>query len=1781
MNELHYDDTNAIAIVGMAGRFPGAADLERFWQNLKAGVESIHFMDDAELRQAGVSEERLKDPHYVKAAPLLDDIERFDASFFGYSPGEAIALDPQQRLFLECAWEALEQAGYNPENYPGAVGLYGGIGINTYMLYSRHYPDLSGDFLTSLAGCSPDFLATRVSYKLNLKGPSVTVQTACSTALVAVHMACQSLLSGESDMALAGAVSLWILPKSGYTYQEGGIVSPDGHCRAFDAEASGTLFGNGVGLVVLKRLEEALTDGDHIHAVIRASAINNDGGGKVGYTATSVEGQAQVIGEALALSGVDPETIGYVEAHGTGTALGDPIEVAGLTRAFRAGTTRRGYCALGSVKTNIGHMGVASGIAGLLKAVLSVEAGIVPPSLHFQNPNPQIDFAASPFFVNTEARPWPVTGTPRRAGVSSLGIGGTNAHAILEEAPAPLPTSPARNGQLLVLSARSPAALDRARAALAAYLETHPNADLADMSYTLQVGRKAFDYRWAGVVQDHGQARSQLQEAIEARRAAVRPVSFLFSGQGAQHLQMAAGLYRDEPVFRDLIDQQAALLKPWLGLDLRQLLYPLPGQEDAARTRLTQTRFAQPALFAVEYALARLWQGWGIEPVALLGHSLGEYVAACVAGIFSLTDALALVAVRGRLMQQLPPGRMLAIRLPLTEIEALLDDELALAAHNGPLRAVVSGSPERIEKLQADLVARGVECRLLHTSHAFHSQAVVGVVELFRQQLRTVVLKPPQIPLLSNLTGTWLTAAEATDPEYWICHLRQPVRFAEGLAHLSELPENILLEVGPGSTLATLAQEHPALADHSILSSLPHPRSEENDRLHLLTSLGQLWRAGVSIDWQHFYGQERRHRLALPTYPFERQRYWLEPLAPPVPTETALHPLIERRQHSPRQTGEQFVARLSTAWLPYLADHRVHELTILPGAAFLEAATAAARLSFPDQAVQLEAVAIEEPLVLSESETRDFHLLLERREARMTDFEIHSREEGASSDLPWIRHASGTIRSGLFLKKEPLRPPAPIREGLPEVEVQAFYRALTAKGLAHGPAFQGIVRLWRSADEALAQLQLPASLSATGNYAIHPALLDSFLQVSLATLPESDTDIYLPLAFEQVRLIGPLPASLWAHARRRAGADDGETFLIDLDLLGEEGEVAAQVRGLLAKRAPLAALGQGQSQWRNWLYGIEWQPQPLPQENTIQPGGDWLVVAAGTSGAAIVDALEQRGQTATLLLPNAPDLARQIAGRTGILYLASDTKDELESAWQQNCAPLLPLVRGCVQIAGSDVPPRLYLVTQGAQVIESQENPVLEHIPLWGLGRVIAQEHPELWGGLIDLDPAFDPEAAATALVTQLFSPDDEDQIALRGDARYVARLVRQKVEGGESLSVRADGTYLITGGLGALGLQVARYLVERGARHLVLVGRNPPSVTAQTVLDELTASGATVSPVQADVSIAGEVEQLLAEIRQEHPPIVGILHAAGVLDDGVIDKLDWSRFERVLAAKAAGAWHLHRLTQGDPLELFVLFSSIASLLGSPGQANYAAANAFLDGLAQHRLSQALPALSINWGPWAEVGMAARLDAQRHPWLSQGLETIPPEQALAALAGLTGTGTASLAVMPVRWQAFLAQFPAGHLPPLLRTVSAASSPAAGPVLNLTQQLEQALPGERRSLLVAHLRDQAARVLGIAEGDNLDIRQPLHSLGLDSLLALNLTRQLGAALGRSLSATLLFNYPTVEGLAAHLAEEVLGLGEPEASAAPASEDGLDRLAAQLQTLSESELEALLLEKLEGL
>ena len=1339
----------SVAIIGMAGRFPKAEDLDAFWANLVVGRDCITRLSAQESVEAGLDPRTVANPKYVSAKGVLENSLAFDAGLFGYSPREAEIIDPQQRVFLETAMAALEDAGCDPDRFDGSIGVFGGQQASSYVHALRMDPrnaDLSPDQVQ--IGNDKDFLTSKVSYKLNLKGPSVVVQSACSTSLVALTLGYQSLLDYGCDVALAGGVCISYPDREGYVFEDGGTYSPDGYLRAFDSRPSGMLGGNGVGVVVLKRLEDAIADRDHIHAVVRGAAVNNDGSVKIGYTAPSVDGQAEAVSTALALGGIDPETIGYVEAHGTATRLGDPIEVAALTKAFRRRTDKTGYCGIGSVKTNIGHLDAAAGMAGLMKAVLAMQHGQIPPTLHVETLNPQIDFDTSPFYVAKTLTPWPAGETPRRASISSFGIGGTNAHVIIEEAPPAEPAEAASSDlSVLTLSANSVAALKRVSARLGDFLRAHPETDVADAAHTLQSGRKAWKHRLAVVCGSAGEAADLLDHGatprvVRGQAQADAQVAFLFPGQGAQHVGMARHLYTTEASFKETVDRCADLLRPHLGRDIRDLIFAADS-DAAAATELDQTRTTQPALFVVEYALAQLWISWGITPSGMLGHSIGEYVAACVAGVMDLPDALRLVARRGALMQSLASGAMASVPLPDHEVAPLIGDNLSLAAVLGPRLCVVSGSAGEVAAFEERLKGYGVAIRHIRTSHAFHSADMDPILGEFEKAFAGVTLRAPEIPFISNLTGTWITEADATDPAYWARQLRGMVRLREGLAELTARTGTICLEVGPGRGLSALAQ---GAEEGRRIEAFPSCRDRHeaiDDAVALMGAAGRLWTAGVVVDWPAVSGRDDRRKMTLPTYPFERQEYSLMHDGQPD-----MGP--EGQGGAKRPVSDQLYAPI---W----------RRSALPPAVVSDAA------------------------------------------------------------LNWLVFVDG---DGIGARCA--------------TRLEAMGHAVTTVALA-------------------------------GSTVV---------------------------------------------ADHRVAAGDAPALSALVKTLAESGRSPDRILHL-------------------WTLGASDQATPLRERLK----------------------------------------AMRVLGFDSLVALAK----ALGSRFEQKPCVVTAASSGLYDVVGEEVAPEKAL--------------------LIGPCRVMPVEYTGVDCKIVDLasrDLAAHPEREIAALIAEASRPGSGD-VAIRRGARWIrsfeALYFNPHGDPRPELPsrLRHGGTYLVTGGLGGIGLALARHLAERVEAHLVLTGRSLPEDHGEGIVEEITAKGGRALVVQADVTDRDAMMRAVAEANAHFGPIHGVIHAAGVAGRGVLQLKEAVDVDRVLAPKVEGTLILDEVLSGQPLELFVACSSISAVIGAPGQADYTSANAFQDAYAIAHRDAGARYLAIEWDRWAEVGMAVREMANQPgmadmpPWAVQGI----------------------------------------------------------------------------------------------------------------------------------------------------------------------------------------------------
>ncbi|GES33665.1 type I polyketide synthase [Streptomyces angustmyceticus] len=1758
-----------IAIIGMAGRFPGARDIETFWNNLLQGVESAGALPGTGEGQRDQS--IATHPDFVHAGAVLPDIDQFDASFFGMGAREAELLDPQQRLLLECAWEALEDAGHAPgDDRDGRVGVFAGAGMSTYLLNNLlpHFGYGQAKALTESdleqfqlqLGNDGGYLATRVSYALDLRGPSMGVQTACSTSLVAVHQACRSLLEGDSDLALAGGAHIVVPQEAGYLYEEGMIMSADGHTRTFDANGTGTLFGNGCGIVVLKRLDEAVEDNDRIIAVIKGSAVNNDGADKASFTAPSPARQAEVVREALEAAGVDPLDVGYVEAHGTGTALGDPIELTALTEAFGSRPEGAGTCAIGSVKTNIGHLDEAAGIAGLIKTALCIERGMLVPNLHFSEPNPEIDFHRSPFRVSTGTAPWTTDGRPRTAGVTSLGVGGTNAHVVLQEAPprAAITSEPTRQPsaeqdmQVLALSARNEQALVDLTRRYADFLGSPSDtARFADVCFTAATGRRHFPHRRAVIAATAGEARKKLLEMPSGSVAAAPGrVAFLFPGQGSQYAGMGRELYQRQPVFKAILDQCDELLRARFGLPLLPVLFPVPGEPSP----IDETSYAQPALFAFEYALAKLWESWGVRPDVMLGHSLGEYVAACLAGVFSLEDALTLVHVRSRLMRELTEaGTMVAVDADEATVAPMLRPNTSVAAVNSPTSTVVSGRSSEIEDICAQLTAQGIRHRKLEISVACHSPLMQPILAEFAAAARTVTYHEPRIEIISTVSGK-VIGPELAHWRYWVEQSTRPVRFHDAAATLHGLGAGSLLEISPKPTLLQLLDE---LFDERGTALVPSTRPD-HQWAQLLDAVRCLYEGGIDLDWHAVTGDRDRRRVSLPTYPWQRERYWIAAPGPATAT-AASHtaPLLGRRLDLADEGGVRFDSVASVTTLSWLHDHRVFDSVVLPGVAYQEIAFAAAREVFGPVPAELRDFHIHHAMAFpDEKAVRQTQVALKPEEDGAYTFEVHSRPlatgEGAQRAHGWTLHASGSLAvaaPGATRAYGPERLDAERNAlGGHELRPEEIYKREQERQIDLGPLFHVTDQLWQCGPNALSKVRLgPELRPEASRHRVHPVLLEACFLALTVTYPEKlGRRTYVPLGVDRIHIESSSAGTeAWCHARLRPTAEeDPEVLRADIDLIAPDGTLILTMDGVLLKRADREAMIPARREsWRDWLYSTRWTPTALPEPASVS-ANRWLVIADGQLGEEAAAFARLHGVTCDVMddARAGVDLAAY-----NLVVLCRTPQLDTDDAGAGAVAEGGQLLRLTQRLAALDAAaPRLCLVSHGAQPVASRPVTWPTGAGLWGLGRVTAAEHPELRITQIDLDPRTDSQSRAALLYAELallsatMEQPEHHQVGYDGHRRHVEMLGRVELADAPGAAApmrhpaRPDATYLITGGLGGLGLEAARMLCDAGARHLVLLGRTPPGEVARRLIEQLRADGATVEAFTSDVADYDALSGVFARIDADpaFPPLGGVLHLAGVLDDGVLLLQSPERFARVMAPKAQGAWHLHTLTADRPLDFFVLFSSVSSLLGTPGQATYAAANAFLDGLASYRRGLGLPGLAIQWGSWGETGMSARAGLNA-ALVSRGEHVIPTLDGLAVLMRLLSTGGPDpvLAVLPADWNRYEDRN-APALRGLLADMPGGKHTDARESLRAV--LDESPLETRRDLLLSHVREQVGRVLGGTTTDLSD-EHDLFARGLDSLRAIELRSRMQRTLECRMPQSIVFDNPTVAALSVRLFE----------------------------------------------
>ncbi|MFJ9918243.1 amino acid adenylation domain-containing protein [Streptomyces rubiginosohelvolus] len=1807
---------NKVAIIGMGCRLPGgASDHRTFWRNLVAGKDCITPTppDRYDVRTLG-SRFRDKPGRLVGGrGGYIDGFDEFDPAFFGISPREADHMDPQQRKLLEVAWDALEDGGQRPADLAGGnVAVY--VGAFTLDYKILQFADLG---FTSLAahtatGTMMTMVSNRISYCFDFRGPSLSVDTACSSSLVAVHLACQALHNGQTDLALAGGTLLHMAPQYTVAETKGGFLSSEGRSRTFDAAADGYVRAEGVGLVALKRLEDAVRDGDRIHAVILASGVNQDGHTN-GITVPNPDAQVDLIRRVCAEAGIAPGDLQYMEAHGTSTPVGDPIEANALARALAVGRAPGARAYVGSVKTNIGHTESAAGIAGLIKTVLSIGHRTIPPHINLENLNPAIDPATLPYEIPTRPTPWPAHEGPARAGVNSFGFGGTNAHVVLEEAPPPLPpdlgiaaASSGRRWSILPLSARRPDALAEMAAGLRAELagDNGPAVDLDDLGHTLAHRRQHLPERLAVV----HTSRASLDEALaahergephprvvhgRARDAADRGLVWVFTGMGPQWWGMGRQLLEEEPVFRDAVTACDRALREFADWSLVE---ELTAEEPVSR--MTETWLAQPANFAVQVGLAALWRSHGVRPDAVVGHSTGEIAAFHAAGVYSLRDAARIVVHRSRLQQTLAgTGTMLAVSLSEDEAERRVRpyrDRVSIAAVNSPTAITLAGDEAALTLLAEELRAEQQFAKFLTVEVPYHSVGMERIKGELLAGLAPLDPRPAEVPLY--LTGVEGTArGEELDAAYWWKNVRDRVRFRSAIDRIADDGHRVFLEIGPHPVLGHAIRECLDAGGRSALT-LPSIRRREDETQRFAASLGTLHTLGVPIDWDLL--QPTGRPVTLPRHPFRRDRHWTEPR--PV-ARVRLghhdHPLLGRRTDATEPTWQ---LRLDTEALPYLADHRIQDTVVLPAAGYLEmAAQAVLRITGSTTAV-LADIDLRKALFLPDGEDRTVEVSLSLENAA---FSIASP---TGDDGERAVHASGIVRTGQRRRTTPpLDAPAIRARSRRHIEGTDCYTALAALGYHYGPAFQAMEEVWIGADEVLARIRPPRAIGddAAGHH-LHPVLLDACFQTLLTPLipatPEDSapaTGIRLPLSLDEVALepIGDQP--FWAHATLLPAAAD--TTLGNIALYADDGTPLGRIEGFRAADVEKAATAVARTTIDSWLAEPVWTDcPPLPAEDAgAQPRDvSWLLLA-DTGGladafAALADARGDRcrlvrrgaaytasadGRTYTVDPASDADLRRLLADldrdggpfRGTVLHLwnldapalAACDRTTLRDHTGTGSYSLIALAR---LLSARGEGGRLHIVTRGAQPALDGEAPEPLGAPAWGIGRVLRhQELTDHPGKLIDLDPRRQPgpdgdRAEAAALLAEALS-DDEAEIALRDGGRRTGRLrPAGSLTRPLPLRLRADGSYLVTGAFGALGRLLCRTLVRRGARRIVLVGRTPvpprekwagtdPATAegrAVALLRELEALGAHPVPATFDITDEDALTGWLdAHRRSGAPPVRGVFHLAGQVRDTLVADLDRAAFDAVHDPKTVGAHLLHRHLRDEPLEHFVLFASIASLLTTAGQTNYAAGNAFLDALAHHRRAQGLPALSLDWGPWA-TGMIEELGLVEHYVRSRGMSSLSPDTGMAVLERVIGQDHAQLVVATVvDWPVFLAWYPSP--PPLVADLAAAAAPPTDTTSGngFLDTFRTAGEDARRALVAERFAALAAAVLRTG-ADRIDPATGLGELGLDSLLAMELRARIHAELGVALPVVALLSGTPAGELAGRLHDGLTALASAE-------------------------------------
>ncbi|MDE5068981.1 MAG: type I polyketide synthase [Trichodesmium sp. St4_bin8_1] len=1867
-----------VAIIGMACRFPGANNYGQFWKNMEAGVNSISEIPsqrwEAEKYYAPIPNQQNKT--ISKWAGLVEGIDEFDAEFFSISPREARKVDPQQRVILELSWSCIEDAGYSPSQLSGKdVGVFmGACNYDSILLMNRNQENIEGHSGTGTWTC---MIPNRISSFFNWHGPSIPIDTACSSSLVAIHYALKSLKESECEMALVGGINVLFTSTTYIQMSQLGMLSPTGQCRTFSSDANGYVRGEGAGVVLLKPLTKAIVDGDHIYGVIQGSAINHGGKART-ITSPNVYAQAKVIRSAYINANISPDTVSYIESHGTGTPLGDPIEINALKRAYKqlaqqygVEKTEKPYCGIGAVKSNIGHLEGAAGIAGLIKVLLAMKYKKLPKILNFKELNPRIKIKDTPFYIIEENQEWKRLKNesgeeiPRRAGLSSFGIGGVNAHIVLEEpleeVKINLSDTLERPQEILTLSAKTEKALRELATKYQTYLQLDSEASLSDICFSANKGQTHFTKRLAIVAESKRDLQQKLAgflqdnatQGVFTGNSDTQTIAFLFTGQGSQYAEMGRQLYDTQPTFKKIIDQCSKILEKYLEVSLLDVLYPnLTIKKEEVSSLIDQTAYTQPAIFVIEYALAKLWESWGIKPDVVMGHSVGEYVAATVAGIFSLEDGLKLIAARGRLMQQLPAGgEMVAVMASEAKVKKLLRpyaEKVAIAAINGPKSVVISGEATAVREIVSSLESEKIKTKQLQVSHAFHSPLMEPMLAEWEAVAKELTYHQPEIPVISNVTGT-IADKSITTAKYWVDHVRLPVRFAEGMDALQKQGVEIFLEVGPkpillgmgrrclpkdvGVWLPSLRPEHIPLQ-----SSLESARSE--DFSQMLSSLGELYVRGVKVDWVEYDGEYSRQKVILPTYPFQRQRYWIDNYSRGrnsvsvssnngfVTEEGTSNPLLGRKLLLPFAQQFRFQTKLTPEFPSYVKDHRYYGKIVVAGASHIVLGFLAGKEALNSDSCVVENIEFLQILGADETSSRTVQILLDQEKETEYTYQLISCEAGTEYDpsTVWTVHAKAKVRSvnNSELPKENIDIAAVKNRCIQSLSSDEYYSTALEpmKGDFHlGPTFQWTEQAWISSTEGLVKVKAGENNEEMQEYWPHPGMVDSgIVPVALLSILRElsqntenngngkknaiDSEMEIPTyAFAGAKSFKffdnfDIDDDLWYYTKidESSSYDRGE-LLGETYLLNGDGKVLAEYSGIdfrqLSRKLLLRSFGLDFSQW---YYQTEWQPAALMPGETQETGTYLLFCPTGESNSKLKEwsdslnsqLLDQGHQCIVVypadsykklssegkkqiiqLSPTQPEHFQKLLDEVnelteelplkGVIHLWSlDTDvEELTKTEEIICGSIINFLQGMRSL--EKLPP-LLLVTQGASLeVRSKESGVSinaqpQQALLWGVGKVITMEYPQLDCRCLDLDPNADEQETLKVLLDEVAnhqtSTSVENQIRYCQGKRQVARLTQPRLDTDAKLAIQTEASYLITGGLGALGLEVAQLLVQQGVKSIALVGRNSPSETAQESIQELEAAGTQVSVFLGDVSVEKDMVNIFQKIQTSLPPLKGVIHAAGVLDDGFIQQMTWQQFTKVTAPKVTGTWNLHKLTKDIPLDFFVCFSSLASVLGSPGQSNYAAANAFMDAVAQYRQNLGLPGLSINWGPWANVGIAARMGAQQQGRLqSQGLQGIQTEQGLQALEEVLATDEAQIAIFNIDWPHLLSQF--GQMTPAFLSEIASQHPLQGKAnqgpkqRELLEQMKVATTDQRQRLMVDYLIGVVAKVLRRGKNDLPDPEEGFFNLGMDSLMALDFGQMIQVDLGITLSSTSTFEYPNIQALAEYLEEIIPKVDEKEA------------------------------------